>query len=71
MSSQVMVYLFTSWDDRARSIVTSDVYATIMTIRSGLGMPVLESGKSVPRAEVEGGIHRSASSRSLAPSRWW
>jgi hypothetical protein len=69
--SQIMVYLYTYWDDRARSMRTSTLYATMTMIRDGLGMPVYESGKWVPIEEVQGGIHRPAPTKKAAPHRYF
>ena len=48
----LMVYRYEYWDD-ARSIMrTSDTFATLDAIMKGLGIPLLYTGKVVPRVAV-------------------
>jgi hypothetical protein len=43
----VVVYSFQHWDDDQQQMVTSSGMATLECIRSGLGRPILESGRRV------------------------
>lgn len=55
--SEILVYRYQYWNEKTDQPVVSDGYATIMAIRSGLGIPIISSGKWVPIAELKGGIH--------------
>lgn len=43
MSDMIAVYRYTYWDEEAKAHKTSTRYATLETIRSGLGQPIPES----------------------------
>jgi hypothetical protein len=55
--TKVLVYQYRYWDEQEKRFKDSHVSATIIAIRNGLGMPLLDTGKWVPQAEVEGGIY--------------
>jgi len=62
---QVLVYLYEYWDSAQSTRKVSDVYATILAIRDGLGLPVYDSGIWVSLEDVQGGIYRP--NRHVAP----
>lgn len=65
---EILVYRYQYWDEQTDQPVVSSGYATIMAIRSGLGIPIISSGKWVPIAELKGGIHHPPL-RELKPER--
>jgi hypothetical protein len=54
---QILVYRYQYWDAASGVHRDSQVFATIMTIRSGLGMPLYETAKWVAVAHVQNGIY--------------
>jgi len=48
----LMVYRYEFWDDARGIMRTSDTYATLDAIMKGLGIPLLYTGKIVPRVAV-------------------
>jgi hypothetical protein len=52
-SLSVIVYQYIFWDAAADAMVRSDDWATWRTIRNGLGVPITESGRKVPRRLVD------------------
>jgi hypothetical protein len=48
----LMVYRYEFWDDARGIMRTSDTYATLDAIMKGLGIPLLYTGKVVPRVAV-------------------
>jgi hypothetical protein len=70
----VVVYRYRYWDEERREMTTSKGEATLPCIKDGLGIPVVESGRKVPRscvddrgrlivAERQDGPERTAESR--------
>lgn len=57
MTETVTVYRFTYWDENAGAHVTSSRYATLETIRSGLGNAVPESALKVRRSDLTDGLY--------------
>lgn len=55
--SQILVYRYDHWDPNSNTRKTSEVYATIMAIRHGLGMPLFETEMWVSEKDVKGGIY--------------
>ena len=53
----VLVYRYRYWDEATRCHVYSSHYATVETIRSGLGIPVYTSARLVPRLLIVRGIY--------------
>jgi hypothetical protein len=49
----VVVYLYQYWDEDKHQMVTSTSAATLPCIKDGLGIPILESGRKVPRSAVD------------------
>jgi hypothetical protein len=49
----VIVYRYDYWDEDQHRMVTSKAEATLQCIRDGLGIPVVESGRKVPRTAVD------------------
>jgi hypothetical protein len=49
----VVVYRYRYWDEDKREMVTSSSEATLPCIKDGLGVPILESGRKVPRSAVD------------------
>ena len=49
---EVLVYLYTFWDEKSQSHKTSTEFATVDGIRNGLGIPVYTSGRKVPRSQL-------------------
>ena len=49
----VTVYRYQYWDIDAVQLLTSQWEATLDCIRSGLGNPIIESGRQVPASEVD------------------
>jgi hypothetical protein len=57
-ANEVLVYTYRFWDEDAQTYKGSgNLYATIMTIRNGLGIPNLDSAKWVPLSDVQDGIY--------------
>ena len=57
-SGQVWVYLYTYWDAAdAKQERTSDQYATLETIKMGLGIADLASGIKVSQEDVVEGMY--------------
>jgi hypothetical protein len=54
---KALVYLYVYWDEATRSHKTSTVYATLPTIRNGLGLPMYEGAIYVDVEELQGGIY--------------
>lgn len=56
----LLVYQYEYWDDERNLMATSNTYATLDAILGGLGIPLLYTGKVVPRAgiyhELVGGV---------------
>lgn len=48
----LMVYRYEYWDEPRNIMRTSDTYATLDAIMKGLGIPLLYTGKVVPRVAV-------------------
>ena len=44
----VLVYRYTFWDEASHSRKVSERFATIETIRCGLGEAILHTGKKIP-----------------------
>jgi len=53
----VLVYRYKSWDQATRRHIHSSHFATIETIRSGLGLPIYPSARLVSRALIIRGIY--------------
>jgi len=49
----VTVYRYHYWDSDDVELLTSNWEATLECIRSGLGNPIIESGRQVPAGEVD------------------
>lgn len=50
---EIWVYRYRSWDsDREENVVSRD-YFTLEAIRSGLGVPMIESGMKVRYADLD------------------
>jgi hypothetical protein len=49
----IVVYLYQYWDEDKHQMVTSTSAATLPCIKDGLGIPILESGRKVPRTAVD------------------
>jgi hypothetical protein len=49
----VVVYHYRYWDEDKNEMVTSSSEATLPCIKDGLGIPILESGRKVPRSAVD------------------
>jgi hypothetical protein len=49
----VVVYRYDYWDADENRMVTSQAEATLECIRNGLGIPVIQSGRKVPRTAVD------------------
>jgi hypothetical protein len=47
-----MVYQYEYWDEASMMMRTSDTYATLDAIMKGLGIPLLYTGKIVPRVAI-------------------
>lgn len=52
-SLSVIVYQYTYWDAARGVMVKSNLWATAETIRNGLGVPILETGRKVPRRSID------------------
>ena len=64
MENFVTVYRYTFWDEPSQARKTSDVFATMDQIRSGLGQPVHASALKVPLEELgENGVYRATETR--------
>jgi hypothetical protein len=50
----VVVYRYDYWDEDQLRMITSTLEATLQCIRDGLGIPIIESGRKVPRTAVDG-----------------
>jgi len=57
-AQETWVYRYSYWDDASNSEKISERYATMDSIRSGLGIPVFSTAKKVPLADVPDGIYR-------------
>jgi hypothetical protein len=53
VKDSVVVYRYDYWDEDQHRMVTSTLEATLQCIKDGLGIPVIESGRKVPRAAVD------------------
>jgi hypothetical protein len=51
-TKNLMVYRYEYWDDARSFMRTSDSYATLDAIMKGLGIPLLYTGKVVPRVPI-------------------
>jgi hypothetical protein len=60
---EVFVYQYMYWDEPSREKKTSKHYATLGTIRNGLGIPVFTSEKRVAASEVVDGFLHEAPER--------
>ena len=49
----VWVYRYTFWDPEKDKLVNSDVWATMEAIKLGLGIPLTDSGRRVPRSSLD------------------
>lgn len=49
----VVVYRYHYWDEDRHQMVVSKREATLQCIRDGLGIPVIESGRKVPRSALD------------------
>ena len=49
----VVVYHYRYWDEDQHQMVTSRSAATLPCIKDGLGIPIIESGRKVPRTAVD------------------
>jgi hypothetical protein len=49
----ITVYHYQYWDGDNIQLLTSKWEATLECIRSGLGNPIIESGRQVPASEVD------------------
>jgi hypothetical protein len=54
--NDVLVYRYDYWSELAQSHIESRDFATLDTIKAGLGTPIHSSEKRVPRADVMGGF---------------
>ena len=52
-TAYVLVYLYRYWDPEKQEMAVSTDRATLDAIKSGLGMPLTESGLKVPRHELD------------------
>ena len=50
----VWVYRYRYWDPRANEMVTATREATLEAIKSGLGVPVVESGRKAHHSDLDG-----------------
>ncbi|MGZ5037814.1 MAG: hypothetical protein ACXWG1_12930 [Usitatibacter sp.] len=48
----LMVYRYEYWDVSNACVRISDTYATLDAIMKGMGIPLLHTGKVMPRAEI-------------------
>ena len=48
----LMVYRYEYWDEARAIMRTSDTFATLDAIMKGLGIPLLYTGKVVPRVAL-------------------
>jgi hypothetical protein len=53
MKDFIVVYRYDYWDVDQNRMVSSQAEATLECIRDGLGIPVIESGRKVPRTAVD------------------
>jgi hypothetical protein len=51
-TKHLLVYRYEFWDDRQQQIRASETYATLDAILGGLGIPLMHTGKVVPRCGV-------------------
>jgi hypothetical protein len=51
-TKNLMVYQYEFWDEARMMMRTSDTYATLDAIMKGLGIPLLYTGKVVPRVAI-------------------
>jgi hypothetical protein len=51
-TKNLMVYRYEYWDVHSNSTRISETYATLDTIMKGMGIPLLPTGKIMPRAGV-------------------
>ena len=51
-TKNLMVYRYEYWDEARAIMCTSDTFATLDAIMKGLGIPLLYTGKVVPRVAV-------------------
>lgn len=49
----VVVYHYRYWDEDKHEMVTSKSEAMLPCIKDGLGIPIIESGRKVPRTAVD------------------
>jgi hypothetical protein len=49
----LVVYRYKYWDESTDSMQVSNGMATLTCIRDGLGTPIIESGRKVPRDAVD------------------
>jgi hypothetical protein len=49
----VVVYHYRYWDEDKHQMVTSKSEATLPCIKDGLGIPIIETGRKVPRSAVD------------------
>jgi len=63
----VMVYDYEYWDPERSQMLRSQVPATLEAIKSGLGIPLLDTGRAIARAELDalGRATRMRSSKSV------
>ena len=67
MENFVTVYRYTYWDESSQSQKSSDVFATMEQIRSGLGQPIHSSALKVPLGELgENGVYVATESRRVS-----
>ena len=63
---QILVYRYRYWDEDSKGFKNSRVFATMIAIKQGLGLPIFESAIWVPRVEVDGGIYSPSSPTSTS-----
>jgi hypothetical protein len=54
---EVLVYRYVYWDEANQAHVNSETFATLETIRKGLGTPIHTASQKVQRLEVVNGIY--------------
>ena len=48
----LLVYRYEYWDERSGRVLTSERFATLDSIKKGLGIPLLYTAKIVPRERI-------------------
>jgi len=56
----LLVYRYEYWDERSARVLISERFATLDSIKKGLGIPLLHTAKIVPRELVVNGFAAKA-----------